>query len=557
MLRFFARWLGAPQREARPPPPAAPPADDAQALLAPASAALAAGRTSAARQALEALIERHPQLAEAHLMLGTLDHQQKRYADARDSYLLAACHRAHWPEPHVQLGLLALEEERNHDAIDALTRALALGATSARSYAVLGAAYLKAGDIEQAVAWLRKALMVEPNHAPAHSNLGYALFMHLEDYEKGAWHIQRALELSPNDHAVLCNLMMALQHDGRSGEALEVANRVLAADPGIVEARVNRALIHLKYGDFASGWADYEARRSLPGEDLGADMPWPDWDGTPLEGRSILVYGEQGMGDEIMFASCIPEVLARARHCTIACRSKLERLFRRSFPDARVIVLDTWREDHELQSRPPDFRAPVGSLPRFLRGSLEAFPRHAGYLRANPERVAAWEERLRALPGRLKVGVSWRGGLATTRRNVRSIPLAQWQALLRVAGVDFVSLQYSDPEHEIERLAREQDIVVHAWPEAIDDYDETAALVDALDLVISVQTAVVHLSGALGKAAWALIPHVPEWRYGAAGDSMPWYPAVRLIRQERAGDWEAVLRQVGGELEARVASAVD
>jgi len=521
---------------------------DRQALLAQASAAAAAGRAGEAIDLLEALLEREPDFAEAHVMLGSLRHARGELADARDSYLLAACHRPDWWSPHLQLGLLALDEDRLDDAVPALSKAMDLGAPGARAQAALGAACLKMGQVTEAVGWLRKALRSNPDHAPAHSNLGYALFKQLEEYEEGAWHIQRAVELAPGDIAAQCNLMMVLQHQNRAAEALAVADRVLHASPDLTEARVNRALIRLKHGELAQGWDDYEARRALPGEDRGADMPWPDWDGTSLEGRAIFLYGEQGLGDEIMFASCIPDVLARARRCVVECRPKLESLFRRSFPRARVIPTEAWRHDRELLSQPPDVKIPMGSLPRFLRRRPADFPRHTGYLRADAARIAAWDRRLRALPGRRKVGISWRGGLSTTRRSVRSIPLADWRALLAIPGVDFVSLQYADPSGEIEAFAGEPNVTVHHWPEAIEDYDDTAALVSALDLVVSVQTAVVHLAGALGKPVWALIPHVPEWRYGATGETMPWYPSARLLRQQRPGAWEPVLRRARDEL---------
>jgi ADP-heptose:LPS heptosyltransferase len=214
------------------------------------------------------------------------------------------------------------------------------------------------------------------------------------------------------------------------------------------------------------------------------------------------------------------------------------------------MATDTWRDDRELSQDPPDVRVPIGSLPRFLRKEGGAFPRHTGYLTADAQRVAAWRDRLDALPGRKKVGLSWRGGLATTRRSVRSIELPQWLGLLKNEGVAFVSLQYGEPGGEIEALVREHGVVVHHWPEAIDDYDETAALVTALDIVVSVQTAIVHLAGALGKPVWALIPHVAEWRYGAAGEGMPWYPSVRLFRQARASDWDGVLARVADDLRA-------
>jgi len=163
--------------------------------------------------------------------------------------------------------------------------------------------------------------------------------------------------------------------------------------------------------------------------------------------------------------------------------------------------------------------------------------------------VQHWKAKLAALPGRRKIGISWRGGLASTRRSLRSIPLARLSPILSVPGIDFVSLQYSDPDREVEALRTSGGPEVHVWQDAIDDYDETAALVASLDLVVSVQTAIVHLAGALGVPVWALIPAAPEWRYGGAGASMPWYPSVRLIRQPAPGSWGGVIEAVRHELQ--------
>jgi hypothetical protein len=190
-----------------------------------------------------------------------------------------------------------------------------------------------------------------------------------------------------------------------------------------------------------------------------------------------------------------------------------------------------------------------------MRNNLEDFPARESYLRADSGHIVHWRRQLDKLPGQLKVGISWRGGAATTRRSLRSIPLRSWIPLLRLPSVDFVNLQYSDCTEELAALRAESNIELHWWDSALDDYDQTAALVSALDLVISVQTAVVHLAGALGKAVWALIPAVPEWRYGVAGPSMPWYPTARLFRQSAQGEWNPLMSSVCDELEALIPQA--
>ena len=550
MLKRLARLFRGTGASAKPaaPPPQAPQSPALDALLAAPIAAIRAGRGDDAIPLLEAVLEEHPDAADAHLMLGTVFHERKRREDARDHYLLASSFRPDWWSPHHHLGLLALDEGRYAEALAPLEKARALGARDARAHNALGAARLYADNIPGAVEQFRKALELEPDLVQAHSNLGYALFRDLEDYEGGALHIERAMALAPRDPAVRCNWVMVLHQRGHTEEALALCDELLARDPGLVEARVNKALILLKRRDFALGWPEYEARKASPRSKCANDLPWPEWDGSALAGRSIFVYPEQGLGDEIMFASCVPDVIAQAGSCTVECHPKLEKIFRRSFPQAEVLRKDAWRSAPRIAEHPPDWKVATGSLPLFFRTRAADFPAHRGYLHADAARMQHWRERLAALPGRLKVGISWRGGLASTRRSLRSIALARWLPILSVPGIDFVSLQYSDPDREVEALRASGGPQVHVWQDAIDDYDETAALVCALDLVVSVQTAVVHLSGALGREAWALIPAAPEWRYGDEGASMPWYPTVRLLRQTEPGNWEPLIAGVAEDL---------
>ena len=538
----------------QPSAPAAPRQDEDDGLLAPAVAAVRQGRSDEALALLEALLEAHPGCAPAHLLLGTCRHQRNETEDARDHYLLAATLAPAWGAPHFHLGVLSSDSGRHAEAAAAFLRALELGPPEARVHNALGAAYLQAGDTPAAVEQFRQALAVDPDFAQAHSNLGLALLRDLEQYDEGTRHIERALALGPDDPAVQCNHVMALQHWGRRDEALALAERLLARDPTLAEARMNRSLMLLGRGELAEAWDDYEARKGLPGSEHATGLPCPEWQGEPLEGRSIFVYPEQGLGDEIMFASCIPDLVARGGRCTVGCHPKLEKLFRRSFPAVEVLAKDERRGWARGAQRSWDYQVAAGSLPRFLRRTRADFPAHTGYLRADPARVAFWRARLAARPGRLKVGLSWRGGLASTRRSLRSIPLALWRPAMTAPEVDFVSLQYADPEGELEAFERQGHRGPQHWAEAIGDYDETAALVCALDLVVSVQTAVVHLAGALGKEVWALIPEAPEWRYGGEAAAMPWYPAVRLLRQAQRGVWTDVLERIRSDLAGRAAS---
>ena len=341
------------------------------------------------------------------------------------------------------------------------------------------------------------------------------------------------------------------QEIGRLPEAFADFDRALALRPDFPLASFHRAMARLLAGDFERGWDGYELRR-LSADHAPAAAGLARWDGSPLAGRSILVAREQGLGDEIMFASMLPQLIAAAGRCFVECDPRLVATFRRSFPAATVFGTEPGGGlPPSIPRSSVDVAIEAGSLPGLMRRRAADFPKHQGYLRADARQVARWRERLTATGPGLKVGISWTGGVPRTRRDLRSLSLLQLQPLLRVPGIRFVSLQYTaSARDEVAELRARTGIEVDHWPEAIDDYDQTAALVCALDLVVSVCTSLVHLGGALGRPVWVMAPIGPEWRYGAAGESMPWYPSVRLFRQAAYAEWDPLIGRVAAELAA-------
>lgn len=366
---------------------------------------------------------------------------------------------------------------------------------------------------------------------------------------------RKALTFSADQPRVYVTLGSALFALGRVEEALAAYKRALKLSPRYADAQFHMGLANLMRRKYREGWQDFEERfRTEQYRDYPPCMP--RWNGTSLRGRTMLIRREQGLGDEIMYASCFPAVIADAQRCFIECESRLEKLFARSFPQA--MVFSSVGNDRSIPQTIPeagvDVRTYAASLPRYLRNSLRDFPDHAGYLVADPERVGYWREQLAALGEGLKVGISWRGGMALTYSGRRSLSLEALLPVLSVPGVRWVNLQYGDRAGEITSFESGHNIRIANWPEAIDgDYDETAALVSTLDLVISVCTSVVHLTGALGKPVWVMASYIPEWRYGLQGESMPWYPAARLIRQTERGAWEPVIAEVEQRLREYVA----
>lgn len=558
----------------------------AQALFEQGREANRAGRHADAARLLVAAIAAQPQAAEFHYELGRAMRRLGEPARAVTCFRQAIALDAAHLDAHVDLAAAMLALGNPEAAEQAARGALALDARNVAALVNLGAALQGRGEFAAAAERYRAALAVEADCVPALAELA-SVCLNLGEIAEAERSIERALQLSPGaadlhlrrggieleqrrpeqaersyrealrleprSAAALNGLGFVLDLQGRLDDALALYEQALALEPDNVQSHLNRSAIWLLREDYARGWAEYEWRLRDPGQaPVHARFRHARWDGSPLAGRRILVYAEQGLGDEIMYASCLPEVIAQAEHCVIDCAPRLAPLFRRSFPQATVhgggqSEAADWLE----RLGRIDFCISLSSLPLHLRRSPGAFPRHAGYLQASPERVAAWRARLDALGPGPKIGLSWRGGVARTSRGVRSMELPALLPVLRQPGATFVSLQYGRPPHELAALSRIPGVRIHHWQEAIDDYDETAALVGALDLTISVCTAVVHLGGALGRPVWVMAPIRPEPRYGFEGEGMRWYPSVRVFRQPRFGDWDAVIGAVAGALAQR------
>jgi len=355
--------------------------------------------------------------------------------------------------------------------------------------------------------------------------------------------LQQAIASQPETIAARLDIAEAWRESGDLGRAMAYQEEAIALAPQNKTAHERLGMLRLYCGDFSrASWEHYLWHWALEVE-RASGVAAPAWDGSDLAGKHIVLIAHQGLGDQILFASCVPDV--RARATTIFCERRLVKLFCRSFAGAEVLDVSALATTaRELRA---DFQAALGRLPVYLRNQWSDFSGRA-FLSADAARVASWRQRLQQLGPGLKVGLSWRGGNPEKAGKRRSVPLAQWGAVLAVPRVHFVSLQYGDYRAELEQASATFGVGVHHWQEAIDDYDETAALAGALDLVISVTTAVVHLAAALGTPTWVLVNAKPQWRYLERGARMPWYAAVKLFRQRPPSDWRDVLHEIAREL---------
>ncbi len=505
------------------------------------------GALSEAGTHLDCALALKPESAGAHAARGNVFLMLEQRAAAAASYEQALRLDPANAIAHFNLGLLLQTSGDRERAFRQFERAYELAPDIPDLLKNLTLSYIEFERYDEAQALLQGVLMRAPQHFEALKCIGLVLQKThrpreaLEYYEK-------ARTVDAGDAEFLNNFGIVLQDLGRLDEAIAKYDAAITLKPDFTLAIWHRSLAYLLRHDFARGWPDYELRVK------SADIPrrpaeFARWDGGELAGKTLLVYAEQGLGDEIMFASCVPDVVAAGARAVIECSPKLEALFRRSFPQTTVYATAPDRAlPPGLQIAPIDMQIPIGSLPLHFRRTRADFPRHSGYLHAEPSRIAAWRERLAALGPGLKIGISWQGGTHKSRRPVRSLPLAKWLPVLHAKNAHFIDLQYMDFSAELAALRASTGVEVHSWEEVRADYEETAALVSALDLVISVCTAVIHLGGALGRPVWVMAPFSPEWRYGIIGEDMPWYPSVRVYRQPAYGDWGAVVGTVARSL---------
>jgi tetratricopeptide (TPR) repeat protein len=508
-----------------------------------------AGRLDEARAAFEYALSLAPDDPEALSDLGNVARLAGRLQESEALYRSAL--RREPGNAAVRTNLALLEQATGRSEAALVDLELALGppafplAVSAASEMLLGLS-----RHEEAARICNRVLLHEPGHPSGHKMLRQLMMRSSLPPAEAGELVARALASGARNEEVLLNRALCAEYAGRLDDALTYYDECIERFPGAARVRFHRALALLASGDFARGWDDYELR--LRSEDLPAPpLERPIWTGAPLDRGTVLVYGEQGIGDEIMFASCLTDALAVCPQLVYACAPKLEAIFRRSFPRARILALDRLRSG-AAASELADVAAmtPVGSLPRLFRRDASRFPRHGGYLEAAPEQVREYRQRLDALGPGLKVGFSWRGGSAQSRRSSRTLDAAAIARVLDTPGVRFVDMQYdSDGSEPALAAAMRSGRLIH-WDDALTDYDRTAALAASVDVIVSVCTALVHLAGALGRPVLCMTPFVAEWRYGTGGSSMPWYPSVRLMRQGMPGSWNDVARATSEELQA-------
>ena len=501
-----------------------------------------AGRFAEALASFDAALALEPNSAELCNSRGNALRRLKRLPEALASYERAIALAPELAAAWNNRGLVLQAMRRFEEAAASYRRALELQPQLAEGHNNLGTVECVLGEPAAALASFRQALELQPGLRGVHGNLGNALRDLGRPAEALAEHGLAMLE-EPRAAASHCNRGNALHDLGRLGDAIASYDRAITLDPGYAQAYFNKSVCLLLAGQFAQGLPLYEWRKQLP-DATAPPLSVPVWHGTEeLAGRALLIYADQALGDTLQLCRYARLAQQRGARVTLSVQPRLRELLAGLDPAIRVI--GSGDEPGEC-----DYQCALASLPLAFGTTLEAIPAAVPYLGADPQRIAHWRERLGR--GGFKVGIAWQG--SRNRIDIgRSAPLAMYSRLATVPGVRLISLQQDEGVEPpgssgppLERLAG-----LDEGPQAFLD---SAAVMVHLDVVITSDTALAHLAGALGRPIWVALKYVPDWRWLQGRADSPWYPGMRLFRQHAPGEWQGVFGAMHAEL-ARIAQA--
>jgi tetratricopeptide (TPR) repeat protein len=488
-----------------------------------------AGRLAEAEQAYRQVLSIEPRNPDALHLLGLLAYQVGQMETAVTLIGQAVGVKPNEPIFLINLGQAHRAAGRLELAEITLRRAIQLNRNLPEAHSNLSALLRQLGRLDDAEAAARKALALNPRLAAAVLTLG-AVLKDKGDPQAALAQYEQAQKLGSPRHEVLNNIGEALRALGQLDEAARAFEQAIALAPSMALLHWNLSLIHLMQGDWQRGFDEYEWRLRLAS---APQYPGKLWDGGDIDGRSILLYTEQGFGDAIQFARYVPLLAKRGAQAVLHCQPPLVRLLKRLKGAAQVIPID----------QPPpatDFYAPLMSLPHRFQTTPPHVPGEVPYLHAEPAELEAWQARIAPAAGARNIGLVWAGNRQHANDRNRSIAPELLAPLRDVRDVRWFSLQMNTSSADLGRLG----LNIAPLSHDIRDFADSAAAIAALDLLITVDTAPAHLAGALGKPVWVLLPDIPDWRWLLDRSDSVWYPTMRLFRQPARGDWQSVIAEV-------------
>ncbi|HVX10534.1 MAG TPA: FkbM family methyltransferase [Pirellulales bacterium] len=501
------------------------------------------GRFEEAATAFRQALMVKPDLAEAHNNLGLVHASQSRLDEAISAYRRAIVLKPAFAEAHNNLGIALRQSGQAEAAVASCREAARIKPDLPEAHNNLGSALEEVGRYEEAIDVLNESLRIKPDFAKAHNNLGIA-YWYLGRFDEASKSYRRAIDLTPEMAEAHNNLGNVLRDQGNFDDAEACYRQAADLKPNYADPHWNQSLIWLLRGDFERGWAEYEWRWKLKNFKARA-CEQPLWDGSSLEGKTILLAAEQGLGDTVQFIRYAPLVKARGARVLAEVQRPLRQ------------ILGTCPGIDELtvqgETPPPfDTYTTLLSLPLLLGTKLETVPADVPYLTADPALVAAWRDEVRSL-GNYRIGIAWKGSPQNRTDRGRSLPLALFEALARVPGVTLVSLQKGIGTEQVAEVADR--FRVAEFGERLDatagPFMDTAAIMQHLDLVVTCDSSLAHLAGALGVPVWIALMLTPDWRWMLEREDTPWYPTARLFRQTRVGEWPSVFDRMAAVLRER------
>jgi tetratricopeptide (TPR) repeat protein len=538
------------------------------------------GRSEEAVSCFRQALQREPGHADAHNHLGLLFLRHGQLDAARDCFLQAVRGDPANPDAHNNLGAVLREQRQIDEAAACFERTLSLAPNHAGAHNNLGRVCEDRGRLEEAAARYRLALCLQPGNASFHNNLAnvltalgrpdealacYRQAVQLQSAEP-VFHsnlantlmlagrpeeaelcCRQALRLRPAFADACQNLAITLAAQGKFAEALAHNDEALRLEPEHPGARNCRALWWLQHGDFPRGWPEYEWRWEVRGVKR-REFREPAWDGSPLAGRTILLYAEQALGDTLQFIRYAPLVQKRGGNVVVECQPPLARLLANCPGIDRLVPRGSPLPAFDVQ-------AALLSLPGLFGTTLDRVPANVPYLFADPALVASWRQELRGTS--FKVGIAWQGSMTFAGDRLRSAPLRHFAPLARVEGVRLFGLQKGTAREQIRDVSRQFTItdLGSTLDEGTGAFLDTAAVMMNLDLVVTTDTSIAHLAGALGVPVWVALSIGPDWRWLIGREDCPWYPSMRLFRQSRLHDWDEVFERMAAELRRTRASS--
>jgi tetratricopeptide (TPR) repeat protein len=483
----------------------------------------------------------NPTNADAYYNLAQAFQKKREPDDAITYYHKALKYNPYFIDAYLNLGNLLQETGQLDEAIKNYQKVIEINPNFAGAYYNLGVVLQEKGQLREAISAYQKAIHLNPSYIDAYHDLGYVYHMNSQ-FDEAIRFYQKALQLNPKLFDAHNNLGRVLQEQRHNEEAIACYQKAIQLNPDFAEAHFNLSIVLLLLGNFKQGWREYEWRWKLK-EQRRYNFPQPVWDGSDIEGRTIFLYAEQGFGDTIQFIRFVPLVAERRATVIIECQRELKSLLQTVQGVAKVITNEDQLPDF-------DIHCPLLSLPLLLGIALESIPAAVPYIAIESMLIAKWKERLKHDNSQFKIGIVWSGNPRNMIFLKKSFALNTFLPLASLDKITLYSLQKGEAAREAKNPPQGMRLI--DYTDEINEFLDTAAFIKNLDLVISIDTAVAHLAGALGKTVWTLLPFSPDWRWMLNREDSPWYPTMRLFRQSSPGDWETVIEKVSNDLHEKI-----